>query len=455
MSRTFELPDPGEGIHEAEVVAIHVGPDDTVSESDVLLEVETDKARVDVTAPFSGRIVELLVEEGDDVRVGEGILTWEPQDGEAETGDEDAADQDDKDDEDEEKPEDGEKREDGEDGEDDRDDGKPEADQKRETDRRESRTDSTPVPAAPSTRRLARELGVELDGIQGSGPEGRVTDDDVRRASDHEASEEDDAPNERHGVEAEEPADRTPSEYGDPEKWGPVEREPLRSIRRTVARRMADAWRRIPHVTHVDHADITELEALRTEHDDAVDDVDLTLTVFVLKALVAALKEFPRFTARLDQEAGEIVLLRYHHIGVAVDTEWGLMVPVVRDVDSRSLMELARELADLTGKAREREITRDRMQGGSFTLTNPGPLGGDFFTPIINPPQVAILGLGRAELRPVVREGAEEGPRVEPRLILPICLAFDHRVNDGADAARFTGHLIELLEDPDSFIRHL
>ncbi len=478
MSRTFELPDPGEGIHEAEVVAIHVGPDDTVSESDVLLEVETDKARVDVTAPFSGRIVELLVEEGDDVRVGEGILTWEPQDGEAETGDEDAADQDDKDDEDEEKPEDGEKREDGEDGEDgedDRDDGKPEDDQKRETDRQESRTDSTPVPAAPSTRRLARELGVELDEIQGSGPEGRVTDDDVRRASeDHEASEEDDAPGERHGVEAqgeveeaeaeaeaepeeeaEEPADRSPSQYGDPEKWGPVEREPLRSIRRTVARRMADAWRRIPHVTHVDHADITELEALRTEHDDAVDDVDLTLTVFVLKALVAALKEFPRFNARLDQEAGEIVLLRYHHIGVAVDTEWGLMVPVVRDVDSRSLMELARELADLTGKAREREITRDRMQGGSFTLTNPGPLGGDFFTPIINPPQVAILGLGRAELRPVVREGAEEGPRVEPGLILPICLAFDHRVNDGADAARFTGHLIELLEDPDSFIRHL
>lgn len=468
MARTFELPDPGEGVHEAEVVEVHVAPDDRVSESDILLEVETDKAVVEIPAPFSGRIVELLVEKGDDVRVGEGILTWEPGNGDAEASEDGAEEE--------------EAAAESERGESERENGR-EQEEEREGESREERrkapSDSRPVPAAPATRRLARELGVELERVEGSGPEGRVTDKDVRRAADgeekapaekeeepvrgEEPEKEDGAPEEeKEPEEGEKPSDEEPRpgpkgvpDYGDPGEWGPLERQPLRSVRRTTARRMADAWRRIPHVTHVDHADITELEAFRKEHDQAMEGVDLSLTVFLLKALVATLKEFPRFNARLDEDAGEIVVLGYHHIGVAVDSERGLLVPVLRDVDARSLAELAKELEELARATRNREISRDQMRGGSFTLTNPGPLGGDFFTPIINPPQVAILGLGRAALRPVVRQGEGEEPVVEPRLLLPLCLAFDHRVNDGADAARFTGRLVELLEDPDTFVRHL
>jgi len=468
MARTFKLPDPGEGVHEAEVVKVNVAPDDEVSESDILLEVETDKAVVEVPAPFSGRIVEVMVEEGDSVRVGDGVLTWEPGEGESGDGDGDGEDEEEpepeirskKDEKDEEEDEPEKDEDEKEEDEKDKEPKKHEdqsssraQDEESGEDSSEARSDSRPVPAAPATRRLARELEVELEGIEGSGPEGRVTDEDVRRAAEgeEEAPEEEEAPS---GEERPQAAEGAP-DYGDPGEWGPVERQPLRSVRRTTARRMADAWRRIPHVTHVDHADITELEALRKEHDEAMEEGELTLTVFLLKALVATLKEFPRFNARLDEDAEEIVLLGYHHVGVAVDTERGLLVPVLRDVDARSLAELTKELDDLVEATRDRKISRSRMQGGSFTLTNPGPLGGDWFTPIINPPQVAILGVGRAALRPVVRQGDGEEPVVEPRLILPLCLAFDHRVNDGADAARFTARLVELLEGPDTFVRNL
>lgn len=465
MAHTFELPDPGEGIHEAEVVELHVSEGDQVQESDVLLEVETDKAVVEIPAPFTGRIQEVLVTVGDDVQVGDGVLTWEAEgseEPEAEPADEEPTD---------------------------------EAGAAREP------SDDRPVPAAPATRRLARELEVDLRQVEGSGPEGRVTREDVRAAAGEGGEEAETAPDEAPreerpepaeeesagaeeaaaaeaeeapeaeseeelaaGSEAEEPArpEERPAgavsapspDYGDPEEWGPVERRSLRSVRRTTARRMADAWRRIPHVTHVDHADITELEELRAEHAAAMEDGDLTLTVFLLKALVAVLKEFPRFNARLDEDQEEIVLLDYHHLGVAVDTDRGLLVPVVRDVDGKSLAELAAELEGLVEATRSREVTRDQMRGGTFTLTNPGPLGGDVLTPIINPPQVAILGAGRATLRPVVREGAD-GHEIQPRLILPVCLSFDHRVNDGADAARFCARLVEILEDPDAFVRHL
>ena len=489
MAKTFELPDPGEGIHEAEVVEVHVASGDRVEESDILLDVETDKAVVEVPAPFTGTVTEVLVEEGDDVRVGDVVLEYEEGEGE---GDEVPSQE-------EESPADG-----GESA------GKEEtAGEEASTEEEESAEDDRttdpeqsgerPVPAAPSTRRLARELDVDLHAVEATGPEGRVTDEDVRRLADEAEAEvggeeavqeevegpggetpeaEEEAAPAAHEARAEKAEgtaaaeeaeeERTegeredaalsglgpPPSYEDPEEWGSVEREPLRSVRRTTARRMADAWRRIPHVTHVDHADITELEAFRQEHDAAVEDADLTLTVFLLKAVVAVLKEFPRFNARLDEEAEEIAYLQYYDLGVATDTERGLLVPVVRDVDAKSLQELAREVGELTEAARERGITRDQMRGGTFTLTNPGPLGGDVITPIINPPQVGILGVGQASRRPaVVGEGDDE--RVAIRSILPLCLAFDHRVNDGADAARFARRLAEILEDPDAFVRHL
>lgn len=451
MAHTFELPDPGEGIHEAEVVEVHVSAGDRVEESDILLDVETDKAVVEVPSPFTGRIEEVLVDVGDDVRVGEVVLKYADGEGE-ETGAVETASG---------HEEPGDKA------------AEPKADEARAGDR--------PVPAAPATRRLARELDVDLRKVEATGPEGRVTRDDVRAAAEEiretgeeaateevaeagqevevtEAGKEAEvtvAGKEAEEAEAEEGVSAPAAGYEDPETWGAVEREPLRSVRRTIARRMAEAWRGIPHVTHVDHADITELEGFRAEHDDALEDADLTLTVFLLKALVAVLKEFPRFNARLDEDAEEIACLEYHHIGVAVDTDRGLLVPVVRDVAAKSLQELAVEVGELTEAARDRGITRDQMRGGSFTLTNPGPLGGDVITPIINPPQVAILGVGRATKRPVVVEEDGGEDRVETRLVLPLCLSFDHRVNDGADAARFTRRLAEILEDPAAFVRHL
>jgi pyruvate dehydrogenase E2 component (dihydrolipoamide acetyltransferase) len=491
VARTFQLPDPGEGIHEAEVVEVHVASGDQVEESDILLEVETDKAVVEIPSPFTGRVEEILVSAGDDVRVGDDVLRWEPEEGAAEdetpeeegapsqdvSGEEDAA----------EAP--GTAAEDEAPGEDPEEPG---AGGRPDGPSGDGDGPDRPVPAAPATRRLARELGVELSRVEGSGPEGRVTREDVQDAAGKaeeteeteaaagvedeagtSAAEAPDAGDEGRaeagtelaaGPEAEEPArpgerpagavSAPRTDHGDPESWGPARREPLRSVRRTTARRMADAWRRIPHVTHVDHADVTDLEAFRREHAEALEDVDLTLSVFLLKALVAALKEFPRFNARLDEVEEEIVLLDYHHLGVAVDSERGLLVPVVRDVDKKSLAELAAELGELVEAVRDRRVTREQMRGGSFTLTNPGPLGGDLLTPIINPPQVAILGTGRARLRPAVVEG-EDGPRLEPRRILPLCLSFDHRVNDGADAARFCARLVEILEDPDVFVRHL
>jgi len=239
-------------------------------------------------------------------------------------------------------------------------------------------------------------------------------------------------------------------------QWGPIERQPLRSVRRATARRMAQSWAQIPHVTHADEADITELEAFRQKHKQEVTagGGTLSLTVFALKAAVAALKAFPRFNASLDVEHEEIILKNYYHIGVAMDTDKGLMVPSIRDVDRKSILELARELDQLIARARDGKVGRDDMSGGTFTITNIGPLGGTGFTPIINYPQVAILGLARARQRPVVL-GQGRDLRIAPRLMLPLILGFDHRVLDGADAARFLNLVIATLQDPEQLLMNM
>jgi len=232
-----------------------------------------------------------------------------------------------------------------------------------------------------------------------------------------------------------------------------VERLPLRSVRRATARRMALAWSQIPHVSHQEQADITDLERFRLKHKDAVAAVGgrLSLTVFALKAAAAALKAFPRFNASLDAGTEEIVLKHHTHIGVAVDTERGLVVPVIRDVDRKSLQQLAIELAEVSARVRAGKVDRETLRGGTFTVTNIGPLGGTGFTPIINYPETAILGLGRARLQPQI-EGSLDDYRVRPRLMLPLVLAFDHRVVDGADAARFANRVIACLEDPEQML---
>lgn len=228
---------------------------------------------------------------------------------------------------------------------------------------------------------------------------------------------------------------------------------PLRSVRRATAAKMAQAWAHIPHVSHYDLADITALEQYRHVLAHEIDDGKLTLLIFVIKAVVAALKQHPRFNASLDMHTPAIILKHYYHLGVAVDTERGLIVPVIRDVDHKSMAELATELHSVVQRTRNGETRLEDMQGGTFTITNIGALGGRSFTPIINYPQVAILGMARASWQPVVRSpGDGDEMTVEPRFMLPLILAFDHRVVDGADAARFMQVVIDLLEKPDTLI---
>jgi pyruvate dehydrogenase E2 component (dihydrolipoamide acetyltransferase) len=320
-----------------------------------------------------------------------------------------------------------------------------------------------PVPATPSTRRLARELGIDINQVKPSGPGGRVTPEDVRafaagagRPQVEEAPAEVEipaGPPSEKGREKEPPAPPEAPSLPLFDLIGPVERIPLRSVRRTIAKHLAMAWSQIPHVTHSDVADLTELEAFRRKHKQQVEAQGgaLSLTVFAMKAAAAALKKFPRFNSSLDMESEEIIIKHYRNIGFAVDTERGLLVSVIRDVDCKSIFDLAIELKTLAEKTRQGKATKDEMSGGTFTITNIGPIGGTGFSPIINYPEVAILGMAQARLQPVVA-GDEKKHEIVSRLMLPLNITFDHRVLDGAEAARFLNMIIEELENPENLL---
>ncbi|MBN2125503.1 MAG: 2-oxo acid dehydrogenase subunit E2 [Deltaproteobacteria bacterium] len=436
MSRPFNLPDLGEGIHEGEVLAILVSVGDSVKEGDPIMEVETDKAAVEIPSPYDGKVEEIRVKPGDVVNVGDVMMTFSdgketespthgtvektpeaPEGAAAGTGEEEAA----------EKP------------------APPPAPVPKEG----------PVPASPATRRLARELGVDLRAVTPTGPAGLVTAEDVRAfgQTGPKASKELGAgrPSE---APAARPLDLHAPSLPDFAKWGPIERIPVRSIRRATARQMAVAWSQIPHVTTHAEADMSKLDAFRKRHKDAVEAEGgkLTVTVFALKAVVSALRAYPNFNASLDSGAGELVLKDYHHIGVAVNTDDGLIVPVLRDVDRKSITQLAVELNDLVQRTRARKTTLEEMQGGTFTITNVGPMGGGHFSPIINFPEVSILGMGSSKMQPVARPGEDGGYEVVPRLIMPLSLCIDHRVLDGADALKFMRVVIDALEDPEKLL---
>jgi pyruvate dehydrogenase E2 component (dihydrolipoamide acetyltransferase) len=422
MTRDFRLPDLGEGISEGEVLKVLVAEGDVVAEDQPLFEIETDKAAIEVPSPYAGRVARIHVHEGDMVAVGAVLVTIAEGDGEPAQATEERV-------------------------------AKPRASVERE------RGESTaPVPATPATRRRARELGIDLHAVRGTGTDGRVTDADVEAFARHAVEQ----PRASVESEPEHPSQRPLAvapgfmpgaaqlpPLPDFTQWGTVERVPLRSVRRRIAEHMTLAHVLIPHVSHFDRADITALEAFRQKHhaEGRVHDAQLTLTTFVLKAAVAALKHHPRFNASVDQENGEFVLKHYYHLGVAVDTERGLIVPVLRDVDRKSVWELAVELGQLAERTRAGKVEREALRGGTFTITNIGSLGGTGMVPIINYPEVAILGLARARQEPVVVDGA-----IVPRLILPLSLTFDHRIADGADAARFTTDLVRDLEDPDRLL---
>lgn len=300
-----------------------------------------------------------------------------------------------------------------------------------------------PVPAAPSTRRIARELGVDIHAVTGSGIGGRISEDDVRAFADGGSKGAGTAP----GVSAGAGAGIAMPPLPDFSKLGETERVPMSGIRRATSDQMMRAWT-IPHVTQFDKADSTAFEKFRKGYGPLAEKrgAKLTPTAILLKICVAALKKFPNFNASIDFSTNEVVQKKFYNIGVAVDTPNGLVVPVIRNVESKGIIELAVELGEIAAKARDRKLKPEDMSGGTFTLSNLGGIGGTHFTPIVNTPEVAILGVARGSIEPVWNKETEQ---FEPRMMMPLCLSYDHRVIDGADGARFTRALAAMIEDPN------
>jgi pyruvate dehydrogenase E2 component (dihydrolipoamide acetyltransferase) len=481
VATDFTLPELGENVAAGDVLRVLVKPGDTVSKDQPVLELETDKATIEVPSTVAGRVKDVRVKPGDKVVVGQPILTVEesgeaaaetPASGEtaepsvseapaeekaapmpagggptAAAGGADASAYVSADEERLEQHVPGRRRDAGRDR-----SGVSKETVGRAADARHARphkvvdisrgarqTTAAPelpvAPAAPSVRRMARELGVDIDQVSGSGPGGRISVEDVKAHA------------KRIVTGAPQPAVGAAAALPDFSRWGETERQPMRAVRRKTAEHLSVAWATIPHVTQHDAADITGLEELRKEYAKQVEAAggNLTVTAIATKVIAAALRVFPQFNASLDLAAGEIVYKKYVNIGIAVDTDRGLLVPVIRDADAKNITELSVEIAQLSEKARSRKITLEEMQGGCFSISNLGGIGGTWFTPIVNAPEVAILGISRARMEPVYEK--ESGSFV-PRLILPLSLSYDHRVIDGADGIRFLRWVVEALEQP-------
>ena len=421
----FRLPELGEGIESGQVIEVFVAPGDRVTLEQPLLEVETDKAAVEIPSPTGGTIVDVCVSAGDTVEINE-ILVKINGDAEGKKAPKDAS------------PAAEEKKK--------RKNPSPKKNPKKKK-KQPPPPKSAPagdvatsgplgVAAAPSVRRLARELGVELPSVSGTGPRGRILERDVKahaKAIIRSASSVPVAPAE--------------PELPDFSRWGETVVESFSTVRKLTAERLSQAWA-APHVTQFDKAEVSRLEELRKLNREKVADAggNLTVTAILVKALSRALSEFPKFNSSIHMGNRTIVYKKYISIGVAVDTERGLLVPVIRDVDKKDITEISVELTDISSAAREKKLSADRLRGGTFTITNLGGIGGTFFTPILNPPEVAILGVSRSSVEPVYVDG-----EFVPRLMLPLSLSYDHRIIDGAEAARFLRWLCEMLESsPES-----
>jgi pyruvate dehydrogenase E2 component (dihydrolipoamide acetyltransferase) len=452
MASEIKLQALKENVDTVEVNAVRVAPGDVVAKDQPLLEVQADKAALDVPSPVAGRVTQVLVKPGDQVKIGQTYCVIEGN-GEAAAPAAPAKEK---------------EKEKGKDSAPARtaehviarteeETKEPTAAERRGIEkalppeprpaaqapaapkppafeRRAPGPNERVAPAGPATRRLARELGVDLRQVRGSGRQGRVVEEDVKEYVRQLASGPPLALPAAGGAGAAPP-------LPDFSEWGPVDAQPLGAVRKATARQMALAWSLVPHVTQHDLADVTDLDAFRKQQDGK--GPKLTVTAFVLKAAAILLRELPHFNSSLDLANNRLVLKRYYHVGVAVDTEGGLLVPVIRDVDKKSIHQLAAELSATAERARQRKLEAAELRGGTFTITNLGGIGGTAFTPIVNYPEVAILGLSRSRLEPVVHGGA-----VVPRLMLPLSLSYDHRVIDGAAAARFTRRLAEMLENP-------
>ena len=437
----FRLPELGENIHQGDLVRLMISPGAKVSEGQPVMELETDKAVVEVPSSVSGTVKEVRVKAGEKVKVGDVIFTLDgaataalerpkhvpvehvsdqhgarlafqialQAEGKTEAQvfkpDTPASVQ-------------------------------PSFSMPSQLGKVAGTEHGEPVPAAPSVRRLAREIGVDIHRVAGSGPGGRISEDDVKAYAKSLLA----------GAAA---ASGAP-QFAEPvlpdfSKWGKIERVAMRGVRRKTAEHLRQAWNTIPHVTQQDKADITELEQLRARFAPKAEEAGgkMTVTAIALKVCASALKVFPQFNASIDMAKEEVIYKQYINIGVAVDTDRGLLVPVIRDVDKKNIVELAAELTQMSKKAKDKKLTPGDMEGGTFTITNLGGIGGTGFSPIVNHPEVAILGLSRSSMEPVWMNG-----KFEARRVLPLSLSYDHRLIDGADAARFLRWIAEAFEQP-------
>lgn len=439
MAFEFRLPDVGEGLHEAELLRWLVKEGDTVTEDQPIMEVQTDKAAVEITSPVSGRVVKLLGQPGDILKVHSVVVIFDdgspgalPTAEEVASGAAAAA---------------------------------PGGEQPQASldvpapaapaaPAAAAAVPAAPAPAAepprralaaPATRRLARELGVDINQVPGTGPAGRVTSEDVRAFASGRAAPAQAQTAGAAGHAGAPPAPAQPAAAPAARAEGDQERLPLRGIRKVIAERMVKSKYTAPHVTAVEEVDMTELLAFRAQAKElaARKGIKLSFMPFVIKAVVAALREFPYLNASIDDEAQEIVLHKRFHIGFALDTEAGLLVPVIKDADRKPVFTIAAEMNDLIARGREGKLAPDEMRGSTFTISNQGSIGGLFFTPVINHPEVAILGIGKTQERPVVRDG-----EIVIRQMAYLALSFDHRLIDGGMATRFLNRLAELLSDP-------
>jgi pyruvate dehydrogenase E2 component (dihydrolipoamide acetyltransferase) len=476
MIEEIKLPEIAENVESGSVITVHVKAGDAVSQDDPLIEIETEKAAVEVPSTVDGTVSEVLVSEGDDVKVGATIVKVDTEGGGEEAGkpaEEEAAPEAETEPEKAEEPaaqktgpsaegpgvepagpeeapaeaaaqKPAQEKPAGEDrpGRKAAGEKAPEAPGAAAAEK-PLEPSHAPVPASPSVRRLARELGVDINTVEGSGPAGRISHEDVKAHTKRMMTGAGGAPKAAPGVAAGAAAGKP--ELPDFSRWGTVRREAMSNVRKITARNMQSSWQTIPHVTQFDKADVTELESFRKRYAAAAEKAGgkLTVTAILLKVTGEALKRFPDFNASIDMRSEEIVYKDYVNIGVAVDTDRGLLVPVVRDVPSKSIVELSVELSDIARKAREKKIKPDELEGGNFTISNLGGIGGTAFTPVVYSPQVAILGVARSEYQPVFQNGS-----FEPRLILPLSLSYDHRLIDGANGARFVRWIAQSLENP-------
>lgn len=464
MLKDVKIPEISENVTSGSIVEVLVKVGDTVAVDDVLVEMETEKAVVEIPSPYAGKISEVLVEAGDEKNVGDVIVRIETVDSNAGEEDEDSAAQAQEaaTDENRQAADPAEKEEEPEDAQEmiAKDDATQDKEalqevieeQKQpefrrsaaaqETSASQAREEpgSTPAPAAPSVRRLARELGVNIHAVRGSGLDGRISQTDVNTYVKAHMTGKQVASGR---VAIDEPSAAYQPELPDFSRWGTVRKEKLETVRRLTAENTGAAWRIVPHVTQFDEADITDLQAFMARHAKQAEKQGgkLTLTAVLMKVCAAALVRFPAFNASIDMVNEELIYKDYVHIGLAVDTPRGLLVPAIRDVQDKGIIDLAVEIVDMAQRARSKKIKPDEFEGASFTISNQGGIGGVGFTPVVVWPQAAILGISRARRMPMERDGA-----FVPRTILPLSLSYDHRIVDGADAARFMDFICRSLE---------